>query len=506
MIRLYIVLLLLLSALPANAQLHPAEGDSLHYRLVPFSFVGMAKADSYVVTVANGIYNTNDSFAVNIVASAKAKTNSSIITLPSFGSGYTWRVTMYIKGVAVKQGALNHFSVKVLPNPGVGSMRLTVTHNDGVYKDALMFLDHNRALYDMNGALVWFMPTLEGQNENMVVRDMKMTPRGTISFLSETRAFEINYNGKILWQAPNDGKVNGEKTERYHHEFTRLGNGRYMLLGNKTMWCRMPAKSGELPQPTTLKVRPDSSGKDYRRIEFSSVIEYDSAGKIIWSWKLWDHFNKSHFDQFAKLQGRNEYEMHINSFYFDERAKMLYLSSKNYGIIIKIKYPQGDVVGIYGTPYDTTGAKNNDTLFCSQHAVRKSEKGYLYLFNNNACNSEEGPKVLLFKEPASRKDTIKKVWEYSCFMNEANRNHQMRDNVTTGGSAYELPGGEMFISLCSPYANISIVNRNKQVLWSAIPEQWNAPENKWLLLPQYRASIITDAKAIALMVGGGIKH
>ncbi len=498
-------MLLLLFILPVAAQVHPAEGDSVHYRLIPFSFAPVAKVDSYVIEVAEGSYKTYDSFAANLILRAKTKISKPTVKLPSFGVDYTWRVLGYIKGSLVTTSGFYHFVVRALPKPGVGSMRLSVAKNETIYKDALVFLDRNRALYDMSGELIWFLPKLAGQNENSVTRDIKMTPQGTITFLSETNAYEINYNGDVLWKAPTAGRVNGEKTERYHHEFTRLGNGRYMALSNKNMWCKLPAEKGGLPTPTNFKVRPDSNAKDYRRIEFASLIEYDSAGKIVWTWKLWDHFSNSHFNEYAKLQATNEYEMHINSFYFDERAKMLYLSSKNYGIIIKISYPKGDVVAIYGSTYNAQSDANYDTLFCAQHAVRKSAKGYLYVFNNNICNDGQGPKVLMFIEPASRKDTIRKIWEYNCPREGANRERQIRENVTTGGCAFELPNSDMFICLCSPFSNVSIVSREKEVQWSAFPEQWSVTENKWVALPQYRASIITDAKAIENLVRGGVK-
>jgi hypothetical protein len=56
----------------------------------------------------------------------------------------------------------------------------------------------------------------------------------------------------------------------------------------------------------------------------------------------------------------------------------------------------------------------------------------------------------------------------------------------------ELPDKSMFVAMSCNFSKAFIVNRNKQIVWSAVPEKKNADTNKWEVIPQYRACIITD--------------
>jgi len=94
-----------------------------------------------------------------------------------------------------------------------------------------IYLDGSRTLYDLNGNPVWFLPAKDG----MEIRDMKITPQGTITYLNGSDIYDVNYDGNILWKGPNTSVVNGDSIEHYHHEFTRLSNGHYMVLGYKKL-------------------------------------------------------------------------------------------------------------------------------------------------------------------------------------------------------------------------------------------------------------------------------
>src|ERR1019366_9933437 len=97
---------------------------------------------------------------------------------------YTWRVIYTVKNGKVTKSAFNHFSTSCIPEVDTNQLRLRVLKRAVKYKDAYVFIDGHKALYDMNGFPVWYLPMKEdvqiGKSE---VRDLKLSPQGTITYL-----------------------------------------------------------------------------------------------------------------------------------------------------------------------------------------------------------------------------------------------------------------------------------------------------------------------------------
>ena len=492
-----LVALLLLSAisLHSGAQLMPAEGSRLHYRIIGFSFPTTGpKTSRYVLEIANGNINSPDSFKRNIVKTVTDKNNKIIAEVPAFGSSYTWRVgTSENNNTTLAYGSLHHFSTLAMPNGDTNLVRIRIVKPAAAkYKDAYVFLDGNGALYDMEGHPVWFLPSLNGINDGSnLPNDMKMTAAGTITFLLRTQAYEINYNGDLLWKGPNNGKVNGDSLERYHHEFTRLSNGHYMALGSESFpmgESRRIAPGGELLPPITLPM--------------GTIIEYDKQGNVVWSWKASSYYPKSDFQYYSRPNKDHVNiitDPHENGFFFDEKNKNIYISCKNISRVLKVKYPEGTVVSAYGEAFEKgKPSKDDNGLFCHQHSPRYSQKGYLYLFNNNTCGLQPGiPKIIKMQEPAFAGGQPKKVWEYD-FSKEGGYESMM----SGGGNVIELPDESMFVCLGNQYGSTVIVSPDKKILWSAMPEKYMADQNKWIPIPEYRASIILNPKELESLIWG----
>ena len=109
----------------------------------------------------------------------------------------------------------------------------------------------------------------------------------------------------------------------------------------------------------------------------------------------------------------------------------------------------------------------------------------------------------MMEEPKEgSKDPLKKKWEYTCELqgNSLKRHFQFR----SGGNVIELPDRSIFTSLSTDlYSNVFIVNKGKQILWSAMPEKWDQVETKWKPVFQYRASIVTQPKEIEQLIWNG---
>jgi len=492
---------LLAASLQLKAQVLPAEGSKLNYRLIGFSFPARPQTSEYKIEIAEGTYTTKSSFEKNIIKKEDCKTNKKIIEVPSFGTEYTWRV-VYKGSSTAMNNDLHHFTTKTIPDVDIDVCRLRVLKGAQAYNDAYVFVDGNNALYDMAGKPVWF-PYIKGLDSVQSLRDMKLTPRGTITFVLGDQAFEINYNGDVLWRAPNNGAVSGDSWEHYHHELTRLKNGHYMILGNEWALSKLPdATDPSMHIINDDKGKPEGDNAAYKRIFLGTVIEYGDTGNVVWSWKSSNYFIGSDVDNYRNPNPKDKYniDVHENSFFFDEAAKNMYISFKSLNRIIKVKYPEGNVLAAYGEIYQPEQPATGNGLFCGQHCCLHSQDGTLLVYNNNSCNPTSVPQIIALEEPASANEGLKKVWEYQCTTEDSSDNSQLKYGWPSGGNIVQLPDNSLFACMGGTYSKVFIVNHDKKVLWSALPERWYPDQKKWLPATGYRASIITNYKAFEALV------
>ncbi len=496
----FIIAALFLLSLAAKlcGQVVPADGALLHYRLIGFSAPGMASGGSYILQVAEGYYNEPDSFKKNIAFTLAAKAGKIVAEVPHWGKAYTWCMVAASGGA----GALHHFSTQAIASSGPDARRLRLVQPALKYADAFVFSDAAKALYNMKGEAVWVMPAIEGVvNEGTVVRDLKISPAGTITFMTMAMAYEIDYYGKVLWQAPNRGEVSGESVEHYHHEFTRLGNGHYMVLGQELVaWGWQLTSTGDSTLVFAGGVGQDNTFRKTFKMPFGTVLEYDAAGKLVWGWRYSTYFREAGLN--TQIAKRAYLDSHENAFYFDEKAGLLYVSFKNPSEVLKVKYPEGKVLAVYGKDFKHAYDTQATAPFCQQHGCKKGKGGGLYLFNNNFCNPGALPSVAMFEEPAAKQGQLKLAWAYQYPIAAKD---VVKVAATTGGNVIEMPGGEVFASMCAPYGNVFIVGKGKKKLWDAVLEKWDAAANKWVPQDQYRASIITSRQQLERLLGNAQK-
>ncbi len=487
---LNIVIIFILTCFQLNAQVFPHEGDKLSYRLIGFSFPAQPGAIKYNIDVAKGVFQSDSAFEKNITTSLTTTDNRIIAEVPSFGARYTWRVTFYTAGNTAGKGEFHHFAVKMTAEADTSMTRLRIIKGAQTYKDAYIFIDGNMALYDMKGNPVWFLPGTERAPKNAVApRDIKVTPKGTITFFTGNRPFEINYNGAILWQYPHNEAVG------LHHEFTRLSNGHYMGMVYKDLTGQVrPIIPDSIPQYVY-----DSSGF-FRSKRYSSIIEVDENCHTVWEWSGLQYQNSSDLAMRRTVDcSPNDFDLHENSFFFDEKDKVIYLGIKNISRIVKIKYPEGNVLNTYGPLYKRGATRKENNLFCGQHSCKRSPEDYLYLFNNNSCNTSL-PTIVKLQEPGPGENGLKKIWEYQCTVEKDGLSAVRNSRFVSGGSVTELPDQSLLVMMGLPYPKVFIVNNDKQVLWSAIPEKFDPISKKWIYTDQYRAYLIADRKELEQLI------
>jgi hypothetical protein len=497
-------LLCFINAYLLPAQILPQEGCALNYRLIGFSFPIEKNYSSYILELAKGTCNSEDSFKENIVKTLNCSRNKIIAETPFWGQTYTWRIKYIGKDAQSMVSPFHHFSILFNSTADTSIVRLRIIQVAKKYKEAFVFVDNNKAMYDMDGKPVWFLPDkIVG---NAVPRDLKLSSRGTITFLVNDNAYEIDFNGDILWQGPNTGVVSGGSRELYHHELTRVSNGHYMVMGDEVASLEPdtePGGSGFNRAPAEhIKYHLNKMPSPSR---FGTIIEYDEKGNVVWAWKSSGYFLNSDI-----IYNKNHHlDTHANSFFFDEKAKVVYISFKNISRIIKVKYPEGNVLNVYGEIFKPDIDEKGNGLFCDQHSIKHSESGYMYLYNNNNCDTVSFPKVTLLQEPTKANAELKKIWEYECTPDSdyAKKNYLMKDIKGGGGNVMELPDHSLFVCMGAlSYCKLFIVDRAKEILWSAIPEKYFPSEQKWIIVPQYRASIFEGEKNIEKLIWNAEKN
>lgn len=487
--------LLIVAFFSSKSQILPREGSKLNYRMVGFSFPVVQNATQYIIEIASGRHTSSDSFKKNIIKSINTGLSRTIAEVPIFGCEYTWRVTSIVRHTSVVDNIFHHFSTIKIPSVDTSQMRLRLLKKTGGYNNYYIFLDGHRGLYDMDGNAIWYVPLTEKLNKNNIdPRDLKMTPQCTLTLLVGEEGYEINYQGDILWTAPD------AENEHYHHEMTRLSNGNYMLLGYESVNMYLkpagPVENGLviLPEngPEDLKAQKNSELKFLRKDQFSKVIEYDPKGDIVRTFTPSKYFAGSDLYYHRRSDGNIDTKVHNNGFYYNEKNNTLYLSFKEINRILKVTYPGGKFINAYG-PSFAPGATHpkSEGLFCKQHHCSISGVGNLLIFNNNYCNENSLPTVVVLEEPATKKDSLKKIWEYSLTIDNVEAEEKRKLQFPAGGSIYELPDHSFFVNMGGDYSKVFIVNRNKEIQWSALPEKWQPELNKWMPFSQYRASIIT---------------
>jgi len=489
--RVLIILILFIVSSHLRGQVFPKENSTLHYRIIGFSFPAGDGGNNYQLEIASGNYTTEDSFKKNIILSPRSKTNKLIAEVPAFASHYTWRIVYKHKWGGENKSELYHFSTGYIRAIDKAQRRLNIMQPATTYKDAYVFIDGTGVMYDMNGNPVWYIP------DSSSAGDIKTTPQGTITYYEGITGYEIDYNGKKLWTTPPYDRDTG--TGYHHHEFTRLANGHYMVLGTDFVWYSK-VKAGDssyfVTVPDTIKHDYNAGGEGSSFVDkptaknrgrYCTIIEYDEKGNVVWLWRSAKHLMETDYVNYWPADISRRYETHLNAFYFDEKNKVIYASYRNMSRIMKIEYPSGKVLRNYGESYKKGVQPKGNSVFCNQHSIRRSKEGYLYFFNNNYCyGNTKPPTILLMREPATDTNELEKVWEYECPVDG------VKKGFYSGGIATELPDSSFFICLGSDYAKLMIVNRGKKTLWSALPEMRSNDGKTWVPTEKiYRANLIT---------------
>jgi hypothetical protein len=480
--KFLLILLSIITPYFLKAQVLPPSGSKLNYRMIGLSIPAEKGVSSYTFQISKGKHNNIDSFKKYTIVSLTSNSNAKMTEVPQFGAEYTWRVLK--QGNQKSDTTFYHFSTEMNDRVDSTKYRLKILQPSEDYKDMFVSLDGGGVFYDFKGKPVAYIPEVNGLTG--FVADMGFTDDSTITFNFGPNGREITLNGDILWKLPDYNIVNTSgDPDKYHHAFIKLSNGHYMTLGSEYVYSKVvstPDTSYVLLSDS--KTRPEGYSMGY----YGTIIEFDKDGKVVWYWKDTKNLIGTDFDYYAanNPDSIQRFDPHCNSIFFDEKNGFVYMSYRNLNRIIKIDYKTRNIVAVYGENFKTGVPSKGSGYFCNPHGVRRSDKGYIYFFNNNSCkNTDSLPSIVILQEPENEQESLKKIWEFNCTVEGA-----YLKKFGAGGSVIELPDGSMYVCMGNHFTKMFIVTRNKKVTWSALPERHIETDNIWFPVKQYKTNII----------------
>ncbi len=469
---IHIILSLFLIANVTRAEIRPAPGAKLNYTQVMLEYDQIENASEYVIEVYAGeIGGTNPERIKEI----HDRSTATLIENLFFGVNYFWKYAGIVNGAQTEWKGPYGFSIVVDTTIGLDKPRFKVTTNNmDKGKNGLMAVGSSKTIINKYGDAVWYIPLLDNKIfiEQSNITEFRMTDAGTILLYSSTGfssgislVCETDLQGNILWKAPNDGQVSKDTSEYYHHDFKRLTNGNYMVLGCKYGWRNVPP---DVDLKNIRKINIDSISNPKRiKYLFNTIIEYNKAGKVVWSWDLNDHITDK--ELFAtgvvtntvrrELPPRAELYGHMNSFDVDPKGEFIYANFRDIHEIFKIRKSTGKVEYRYVGGRDAVpGSK--EINFMSQHDVNFLPNGNLSLFNNGNAKDENAPSEAIEFTQAQEGKPGEIVWSFSCKMDTTNKG-----KTTRYGGVQDLGNGIKLISMGSLNRIVEVDSKDNSVLW-----------------------------------------
>lgn len=492
-ITLFIAILLFINSDIVYGQVTPTNRSTINYRLTGFSAPEKKDVTAYEFVVNKLIITDTGETVEEHVFTRKSSTNKIVELLPEFGTTYTWKINYYKGEELLESSQLYRFATGYdkLVDPEYN--RLRILHNDGTNNEMAIFIDAMKVLYNNKGEALWYLPNITGKVDNTKrIRDLKVTPQNTITFLTDDNAYEIDYAGNILWEGPNTGDISGDSIEQYHHEFTRLANGNYMVAGRDISLRKIPGEIDESIYKDEVDIIIKKN-KYYKKIYSGTIIEYDTAGNVIWTWRSSDYLTDKDLFNKQNQSGTVKAHPHMNSFFFDKKHNVIYTGYRDINRIIKIAYPSGEVLAQYGENYTDEGVYPVDE-FKSHHHNSITSNGNILLYNNNVADAEdrvEGRTISslqVYKEITAEKKGLKLLWEFSCDIDTLTPKFNL-----TGGSVYEL-SDDRYLGCMGSVNRVFVVSKNEQILWNALHETNSG--DKWTQTGGYRAFAIEKEETL----------
>lgn len=367
-------------------QIIPAEGDTLAYRHIRFEWEPVWNAKAYQLRIWESDPETLDSpLSASHHQVIETSFASAIVTSGlEFGKSYAWQVKpLFVSrtGIALP---VQHFHIRQAPriDPEMYRHRVVV---DALPRDSYyFFIDKPGVLIDQSGAPVWYVPA----DSITRVFNLQLLANGNIAYLRPTGGKsgneglsleEITLDGTLVWRAPDDGQVSGHDREYYHHDFQRLKNGNYMVIGDHYLDCQPAAAN----MPIIAR--------------YGTLIEYNPAGEVVWYWRSEDYLQD--IDVFA--DGLKDNPTHMNGFFMDESKQEVFISFRYIDRVVQLSYPEKTVIQSFGRKMPSGEANSGEGAFVHQHSPNISGDSLFLYDNRKGRGADSVSSIVILSVPDS---------------------------------------------------------------------------------------------------------
>jgi len=492
--RLFLFFIGLMAVHISHAQTLPAPGARLNYTQIMFEYEKINGAGMYVVQVAED--TPRSSFDHSLIEQRDPAT-ATMISGFEFGRSYKWRYA----ALPVRQAGLTdgqppqwrgpwHFSIDSTTTMRLQLYALTVTKNDSAHNEGgLIANDGTYTITDRRGKVVWSLPRIDWQinaaratrvtdstvdqvmkiDIRPLILDLRLNPYGTITYLSDSDIVECDLDGNKLWEkrqcpAPSEMGENG-----YNHVFMRMPGGHYMTLGNEG-YRKMPVHLDSIFSRKKYPWRYTFDSIEYAGVDFGTVLEYDKAGNVVWTWNSEDYFDR---DGSAPKWPNMEMKAHINALGVDREDRFVYVGFKDISRIVKVEKKTGRVVDSWGEQPTVGVGPMHHAAIHTQHDAAIQDDGSIMVFNNNDHPGQDSvPGVVIFSQAPDSNGEV--IWRYDCDMDPS-----VRAAGRTRGNVELLKNGNILVCTGS-VGTIFEVTRDKKIVWEAA--------YKWKDFPGYKFS------------------
>ncbi len=464
--KVFMLLLLFFSARAATlASIVPANGAMLNFTQVMFECDQVLNATNYRITIQpDGTSNNN--IVVN---------TTSLATLVQeglqFGHSYQWHYEAYNRTKLLFTSKSFSFTIarSYLIDSALYRYRVSI-NEQALRQNNILFIENLGVAINRQGIPVWFLPYEKTDTKTEpTYRNIVLNKNGNITYLWNDQCFEKTIYGNTVWKGPNDGQASGDTSDFYHHDFARLDDGTYVVVG----WMYINE-----PNPFNPSINC--------RVCYNTLLQYDAAGKLIWHWTEKGHFSKQTiFDHTTPSSIAND-GTHLNSFFYDKKDDAFLVSLRNISRIVKIDKKTGNIIYQFGQHLinDTTVLNKTDAVFSRQHSASLLPDNNILFYNNNADATNKGavsyPHIVMLTQPLNGAEA-KTVWDYECVTPQYPKGLRARE-----GYATLLPNNNILV--CMGGENrIFEITRSKKIVWECFYEKYTASSDDWEPYPNYRS-------------------
>lgn len=440
----------------AQHDVFPKDFDTLTFNAINFSFPEGVFERSYIIEITD---ITNKSTHVYT-----SETNQKIIGQFIFNTDYKWRYSAANdRGTAKDWSPYFHFRVEIPARIHAEHYRFSRHQiSRGKTSPAIFLMDYAECAVNRAGDFIFFIPEVKGFDTIRRIRDLDMTPEGTFTALIDSIPCEFDLMGNVIWKAPDSGILNNESRENYHHEFTKLDNGNYLMLGTDNEKVEI---GGELFD-----------------VAFDTVLEFDKEGKLVWSWNSKDYFGFEFLD-FLRIhnerRGGKRIGLHANA--CSQDAENVYIGFRDISRILVINKKSKDVIASYGGYGPSDEIHGATAFFRRQHDVELLKDGSIAVLNNDSImDPNVVSSLVIFSKINSNVKTSSKLMDFKFDF----------DTLTNGkspktGNLQELDNGNLFVNMGSINRCFE-VTRDGKVLWDLFFKKYDTNHRMELPFPQYR--------------------